>query len=332
MWYNIYMKKITLSINLNEIEKAKVETNKITSYDTLGNFYKENPYCQKIGSQIWIIEQSFLKSIKNKTGIQSCSIEEMISYWFLCKQYNLENYIIKSTDIQYRYVASNDDLTICYCGQPDKKDILFYQGKVLKTYEVKNKVARTGDIDLTIDNDGYILSKTQFTDKLNKYLTSLNRFDLSHKNLALPAKYCNELANRYIDDCDNFLIIDDNYLYVLTKEEYSSQLKITGEIRGQGKNWKNVSVNDNHFNAFLDGLWLDNEKVKIPINNFEPRTKSRGKNSFSKWRRFYNHYRLYDKDVIEETDEYIICYRNKIQINSINISAHAEWVGGSNGS
>lgn len=323
---------MVLSISLNEIEKAKKEANKIISYNTLGDFYKDNPNCQKLGKQIWIIEQSFQKSIKNKTGIQSCSIEEMISYWFLCKQYGLESYIVKSVDAQYRYVASQDNLTICYCGQPDKKDILFCQSESVKTYEVKNKVARTGDIDLTIDNNGYILPKAQFTDKLNKYLTSLNRFDLSHKNLALSTEYCNELANRYIDDCDNFLIIDDNYLYVLTKEEYASQLKITGEIRGQGKNWKNVSINDNHLNSFLDELWLDNEKVKIPINNFEPRTKSRGKDSFSQWRRFYNHYRIYDKDIIEETSECIICYYNKIQINSINISAHVEWIGGSNDS
>lgn len=321
------MKQIKLLYNMNKILGAEEETKKIKEYTDVDTFLNHSVLCKEIAENIPVLKDIFNNQIHNNLGIQSCIVYETVLIASLAKYYNMNYNANAPRNNNIRYVYEGERGFIHQQGNPNTVDCEMLVDGVHSILEVKKPIARAGDGDIKTTADGYLIGRESFPEELNAFLSTINVLSYKGHNIPITRENAVAMATNYLHNINYILTITEkgNNLVIIDVPEIVNYITFKGsEIRTTGKNWVKTKTMADYLKRYIiehNGQVIDNKAI-IPKDILHERTKQRGGNSLSAWRKIDYFFRIKDCYIIEEDKTTIVCSFKDIEQTNPNVSAH----------
>lgn len=307
------------------IDKAQKETNQLLSYNSLEDFLFANDCCKKLCVLYPPVLKILSKYYVNKQILQGTILYETVLLYKIASLYQMQ--LSSATEDKVRLFYSSAAGSLKQKGSPDECDgSLSLNGNVFDI-EIKQPIARANSYDLKVNGQGFLQPNNNLPDIINHWISTINILDYLGHNIPMSEDFAKMMGNEYFNRTNWVVTTDNNTNNIVifeTKEELQSALCYkNSEIRITGKNWCKTKTLAAYFVSWIveHGGKVDDNILYIPEAVFMPRTKQRGGDRLSDWRKINYIFRLHDKDILARKGSYVLCNINKIEQVNQNISA-----------
>lgn len=259
----IYDKPTELLLSKKETEYIKECLKNKVDYNSFTSFYHADKILAKTANSVQgvklEIQRSFLEGKLMQSGMMhECNVLATFASIFnlnkVCNlQYDdvkLHSDIIKNIPDNARYVYYNKDIFDTYLfhlGGPTNIDAYFYYKGILYKIEIKDRRARSGEVDVvSYTEQGKLNINDEFIEKHGEYIPFIEDFNNSNNiiehmghNILLSSNKKKDVMLRYFEKNDIDLILtvtSKNELVALTKDDADLIDTSNSEIRTAGKN------------------------------------------------------------------------------------------------
>lgn len=234
--------------NVKMLQKSQEEykTN-MTNSTTLMHLYEISPTLFQLVTLFPSCELPIKEAFEKKAALQPSVLSEYAAFSVIAQLFGCTKIISHSdtTNCRCEYQHPHRPIVIKQYGGCQYLDGEIWNGEsLIRRFEVKQKIARNMDNDLSVDTNGNLLIPNILQDKWQDYapfINSINVWDWVNKgNIKLnDVESMRKIAHLYLMKYPNtdILIWGDNGLYLLSAENYFQHSNTkNSEIRPFGKN------------------------------------------------------------------------------------------------